>query len=452
MGGTPHNRQSRARSLGACLGLAALLLTAAPRPALAIYGDTMGLFGVDGSLRMIGAGILNPPTEVPDELDSLVSPLLPDRGDGVSQLLVRLAAGGWPTDWMTYEAHLVQSISMTTAATSGVGVVGSAASGTRYRAVDAHWRWGKDEGIEAVMWPDRLNVSFALPFADVTVGRQAISFGKAHFWNPLDVFLAFDPFQFDRDYKAGVDALRMDFPLDDFSGLTVVGVMADPSEEHLMYRSGALLRLWGMLFDWDLALQSGLVYGGYHVGAGAVGELLGLETRFEASYLHPEAVDTLEQPDAPGALPVLETPAMFTGVFGLARRFESSLFVSVEYLYNGAGRETADMAWALLADAQIQHVSEHVLGTMATYELFPLLNLSLATVVALDDPSVLVQPGLVYSAADEVEILAGAMLAFGKRPGIKDAASLASFSTSSLVHSEFGTYPHMFYVEMKAYF
>ena len=48
----------------------------------------------------------------------------------------------------------------------------------------------------------------AFRFAGLTIGRQAVSFGKAHFWNPLDVFLAFDPFQFDRDYKPGVDAQR----------------------------------------------------------------------------------------------------------------------------------------------------------------------------------------------------------------------------------------------------
>ena len=37
------------------------------------------------------------------------------------------------------------------------------------------------------------------------------------------MFLAFGSTQFDRDYKAGVDALRVDAPLGDFSGVTVVG-------------------------------------------------------------------------------------------------------------------------------------------------------------------------------------------------------------------------------------
>ena len=35
---------------------------------------------------------------------------------------------------------------------------------------------------------DRLNVRFDLASLDVTLGRQAITFSQAYFWNPLDVF------------------------------------------------------------------------------------------------------------------------------------------------------------------------------------------------------------------------------------------------------------------------
>lgn len=77
--------------------LLALALLAWPRAAPAIVGDTMGLFGVEGSVRMIAAGLINPTIGVPADLRPLVDPLLPDAGDGVSQVLLRLTAGGWPT-------------------------------------------------------------------------------------------------------------------------------------------------------------------------------------------------------------------------------------------------------------------------------------------------------------------------------------------------------------------
>ena len=424
--------------------LLALAFLAWPRPASALVGDTMGLFGLDGSVRMIMSGMRNPEVSYPEDLAAFVVPSLPRNAYGVSQTLIRLAAGGWPTDWLSYEAHLVQSVHFSTLAE----VLGSAPTATRYRLVNARWTWAEDEGLRAAMWPDRLNVSVALPFADLAVGRQAISFGKAQFWNPLDVFLAFDPFEFDRDYKPGVDALRLEIPIDDFSGVTAVGVLADPSEDDTWLRSAALLRVWGMLWDWDFALQGGAVHGGYQAGGAAIGEMGPLELRAEAAYFHPG------EREGPNSATLPDYPAAFTGVLGLGRRFENTLYLSAEYLYNGAGRADDATAWALVEEGHAQHVSEHVAGLFASYELTPILTTSLGAVTALDDPSILVQPGLIYYAAGEVEIVAGAMLAFGERPSVDagSANSLWEMRASDLRKSELGSYPHVFYVEAKAYF
>jgi len=404
----------------------------------------MGLFGLDGSVRMIMSGFRNPEISYPEELAPFVVPSLPKEQYGVSQTLLRLTAGGWPTDWLSYEAHLVQSVSFSTAPE----LLDAPAAVTRYKLVDARWTWAEDDGLHAAMWPDRLTVSVALPFADVAVGRQAITFGKAQFWNPLDVFLAFDPFAFDRDYKPGVDALRLEIPIDDFSGVTAVGALADPSEDETWLRSAALLRLWGMLWDWDFALQGGAVHGGYHAGAGAVGELGPLELRAEAAYFHPGSDESLEAARLP------DYPAAFTGVIGLGRRFENTLYLSAEYLYNGAGRAGDAAAWALLEDGHAQHVSEHLAGLFASYELTPILTTSVGAVAAFDDPSALIQPGLIYYAAGEVEIVAGAMLAVGEGPAVptSTANELWELETSDLRRSELGSYPRVFYLEMKAYF
>ena len=45
------------------------------------------------------------------------------------------------------------------------------------------------------------------------------------------------------------------------------------------------------------------------------------------------------------------------------------------------------------------------------------------------------------------------MLAFGERPAYRTTgASLSGLASGTLGGSEFGTYPHVFYLEMKAYF
>jgi hypothetical protein len=62
-----------------------------------------------------------------------------------------------------------------------------------------------------------------------------------------------------------------------------------------------------------------------------------------------------------------------------------------------------------------------------------------------------VQPGLVWSLLDEVEVVAGALWSFGSRPAstpptIGDPLGLAG------LRSEFGSFPHVWYAEVKAYF
>ena len=71
------------------------------------------------------------------------------------------------------------------------------------------------------------------------------------------------------------------------------------------------------------------------------------------------------------------------------------------------------------------------------------------------------QPGFIYSAADEVDILTGALISFGERTRVdgavyvpEDLGNLSNIEVEiyNEPRSEFGSYPHFFYVEMKAYF
>ena len=62
----------------------------------------------------------------------------------------------------------------------------------------------------------------------------------------------------------------------------------------------------------------------------------------------------------------------------------------------------------------------------------------------MQDGSWLAQPGLAYAAADEVELVAGAIVASGPRP----RADTSGFK----LRSEFGTYPNFYYLETKLYF
>ncbi len=371
--------------------------------------------------------------------------------------LLRITIDGHPTNRLTFEAHVVQSYTYAgvasafgPAATGGFGLV---AGDSRYRAVDANADWLQTQHHAASLWVDRLNVKIRLPRADVTVGRQPIMFGKTYFWNPLDEFLPFDARQVDRDYKSGVDAVRVDVPTGPFSGVNVVVAPGRQIGASGTYRTGdALLdaswygsailgRYYTTARGWDLATQAGKVYGAYEVGGGAVGELAHLEVRGEATY-------TWALPSAP--LPALLSSHVIgdqlLAVAGVGRRFENTLSVELEYFHNGAGQPPNNLDAALVAfstGASLQ-LGREISGLTLGYEFRPILTGDLAILHSWSDGSTLVQPTVSYSLSDNSDLIAGTAIGLGPAPAVDER--------TTHVRSEFGSYPRAVFVEFKVYF
>ena len=383
------------------------------------------------------------------------------------QTLLRMIAEDRRGERWSWEAHLVQSHTWRSAdPTSGAGDR-LAGGRLRYRALDLTWDWwtaggpAADPGDRnsASLWLDRANARLSLPSADVTIGRQAITFGKAYFWNPLDVFLPFDPNQFDRDYKAGVDALRVDLPRGDFSGVTLVAawgreiavdgvrptgtyVCGDRFADVSWYGSAVLGRYFTNFRGWDVAVQGGKIYGGYQLGGALVGELGPLEIRAEGAYLW--ALDS----DRP-------LPAPFEGeqliedhlalVLGGGHTFPSSFFFQVEHFVNGAG-DPDDLAKALLRleTGAALNLGRHVTGLVAGYDLTPLVRGQLAALYSWSDGSFQLQPLVTVSLADNADLLFGVNLNHGERPVVgPEGIELMS---------EFGSFPNVLFSEVKFYF
>jgi len=302
------------------------------------------------------------------------------------------------------------------------------------------------------VWLDRFNVKVAVPRADITVGRQAISFGKTYFWNPLDVFLPFDPNQFDRDYKGGVDALRLDLPLGNVAGVNLVGALgreitaertfADGGDtwHSSWYGSALLARVFTNLHGWDLSAQGGKIYGGGQIGAGVVGEIGPLETRAEAAYFWAQHSAPLPAP-LYGHLVADNAQA----VAGVGHRFDSSLTLQVEHFYNGAGDpNNLPLALLRLETGAALDLGREISGVLVSYELLPILLAKVTTLYSWSDDSVEVQPTLSLSTSDNSEWLLGVNLNRGDRP-------VAAVPLPQL-QSEFGSYPDFFFTEFKLYF
>ncbi|MBU0513393.1 MAG: hypothetical protein KJ621_01350, partial [Proteobacteria bacterium] len=376
------------------------------------------------------------------------------RFDASSQTILRLTAAGRPQRGLSYEVHLVQAYTFSSArGGGGAGWFGAAAGRARYRFVGLSRDWYQDRDHLATLWFDRLNLKIALAFADLTVGRQAITFGKAYFWNPLDVFLPFDPRQFDRDYKAGVDAVRLDIALGRFSGINLIAafgrelnvwgtyVAGDQDLRASWYGSALLARAFTTVRNWDLAVQGGKIYGGYQLGGALVGEVWTVQLRAEAAVFWADEPRPLP---APFTGDLLEDHV--TAVIGLGRRFEGSLHVEGEYLYNGSGRP-GDLTTALarVAGGGSFHLGRHLLGLTLSYDILPILTGRLAVLYSLSDSSIQIQPILTWSVSDNASLILGVALNRGRRPQTGPGGMIR-------IRSEFGAYPDYYYLQFKFYF
>jgi hypothetical protein len=417
---------------------------AGPRVAWALSGDSESAFGLDGRLSTTNL--------LMDNYD--FKPFFGNNStDQTSQNVLRLIGAGRPTEQLNYEVHGLQSYTYSsTRRETGAAIFGTGGTDTRYRAVDASWDWYEANKSSASLWLDRLNLKAALAKVDIIAGRQPISFGKAYFWNPLDIFLPFDPRQFDRDYKAGVDALRMDVPFGSFTGINLIGVAGrelDYSGKYLdhgnlnasWYGSALLARSFTTLQGWDLAVQGGKIYGGYQLGGGLVGEIGPVETRAEAAYFWAQASEPLPSP--------LEGEVVedsFTAVVGFGHRFENTLTVEIEYLYNGAGdSHDLDASFVRFASGSILQMSRDLTGFLISYEFEPVITGQFTALYSWDDPSAQIQPILTWSPSNNTELLLGASINFGDRPKTDSSGQVK-------LRSEFGTFPDYYFMEFKLYF
>jgi hypothetical protein len=413
--------------------------------AFGLMGDSEKGLGLDGSVRTFPF-LLDQDGTFPFSRQNEV--------DGLFQTILRLTAAGRPSDSFSYEVHWVQSATLSTRNLSaGTGVTfGNTADVLRYRVLNASWNVLNEERISAVSSFDRFNAKMAFDWGDVTAGRQAITIGETFFWNPLDVFFPFDANQFDRDYKPGVDALRVDIPLGLFSGVNLIGAAGprvemgagvssgNNPEDASWYGSAVLGRVFTHLTSWDFSLQAGKIFGGWQVGAGAVGDVGPMQVRWEAAQFWAMPSDPLPLP-LKGDL----VEDSFLGVFGLGHRFKNSLSLDFEYFYNGAG-DPGNLA-AALARSQFGsslQLSRHLIGLVARYELTPLTTAQVSTIVSLCDGSTQVQPLFTISVSNDMDLLIGTVLNFGSPPD--------QTGSSLKIQSEFGTLPDVFFLEWKVYF
>jgi hypothetical protein len=403
----------RPRPLGAA-AVVAILSCASAAAGQSEPADTASPFTMRMSLK--SSALL---TRAPD--DTL---LFPDRETATGFWRFRLEPSFAISDSAGVDVAVEQRVLLFSSPTTtvGAGVLPSEANAPfRIRALD--WRVVSSADAEWRAEVDRAAVHAQLARATVTVGRQAIGWGRGVLFGAVDIFAPFTPLEADREWRRGVDAVRADVKLTDRSSLDLVGAFGNAIDQ-----SALAARLRGYARQVDVELVAGRRAEDPFAGVTSSVALGDVE-------IHGEA-------------------ARFGGVMkalaGGSYRFPfgSGLLVYAEYHYSGYGAPTPDAIVRQLQDPAFQArylrgdtqiLGRHAIGVLASYEWSPELAGSGLWLQSPDDGSGVAVPSITYTMNDRWSMALSGYVPFGRQPA------------GAVLGSEFGASPLALFVQLRWY-
>ncbi len=276
---------------------------------------------------------------------------------------------------------------------------------------------------------DRLSVSLVGSSWEVTAGRQAISWANTLFLTPADPFSPFDPSDPFREYRGGVDAVRVRaFP----GPFTEIEAVVRPAETSLGTTWTALGRVQSSVGGWALGGWAGMLHDEAAAAVFATGSLGATALRAEASL----------RKDSGGGSAV-------RGTVGFDRYFtpgDKDLVWIVELQYDGFGVESTSNLLTILGSkpfvrGEMQVLGEWSLATQGAYQVHPLVGIDALLLTNLRDGSALLAAGLSWSATAAASVRLGLFVGAGD-----DAVGPTSLG------SEYGSVPEIGYLSVTWFF
>jgi hypothetical protein len=248
----------------------------------------------------------------------------------------------------------------------------------------------------------------------------------------VDLFAPFSPLEVDREWRAGIDAIRADVTLTDRSSIDVVGAFGESLDG-----SALAVRARGYAGSIDLELIGGRrgrdVFGGVTSSA-AVGDA---EVHGEvAAFRMPSGVDR---------------DVVWKGVVGGSYRVPvgAGILAVAEYHYSGFGAKHPEQIVALLTTpafvgrfirGDFQILSRHAVGVAVSHEASPEITYSGQWLHNPADQSGIVAPALTYTFNDGVSLLGAVYLPYGTPPD------------GGVLRSEYGAAPLSGLLQLRCYF
>jgi hypothetical protein len=300
--------------------------------------------------------------------------------------------------------------------------------------------WPIAEELPYLSWTqeiDRLWVSAEAGPLRVTAGRQAVGWGRGVLFGAVDIFAPFPALQADREWRAGVDAVRVDVKLGQHLAVDAVGAFG-PTLDGSAF--GARVR--GYLGDVDGEVVVGWRARDPFAGLTASAAVGDVEVHAELA--------VFRTPDPwPGGMGADQRIAPMA-VAGASYRIPAGkgIYLLAEYYHSGFGFESARAVIPSLADPGVrerllrgdtQTLGRDTAALILSYEATEELTATLTVLESLQDGSGIAAPGATVRLGNRVAVSAALYPSWGARPA---GGSLGSF---------WGTAPMAGYVQVAVY-
>ena len=296
------------------------------------------------------------------------------------------------------------------------------------RSIDLSSVFIDEERLKVWHDVDRLALTLNTDLGDVTVGRQAITWGISNLFPVADLWAQFSPFELDTEEKPGIDAVRvLSYPA---GSLELDAVVADRgSAEDLSAGIRASLSLpWA-----DLYLGGGKFWNEAMILGGVAAPVGSWKLRAEGVLPY-----DLDQDD-------LDLPRLTLGV----DRLGGELLLSGEYHFNGVGAASVEDYGETIEDPRYARgesyfLGRHYLGGFGSWTPGnDRLSLTLSAMVNLVDPSTILSPALTYDFGQETRLSVGGYISSGNPPELEPVPTLKS---------EYGMYGDLLFTTVSIYF
>ena len=148
--------------------------------------------------------------------------------------------------------------------------------------IDLQGTLSRGEHVQVRHRIDRLQFMWSPgEFVDLNIGRQAISWGTTFYLTPADPFVPFSPSDTFRQYRRGIDALRVRAYPDSLSEMDLVVRPSRLGGREELTVLGRMLTTWK---GWEISAWGGSLYGDAAAAFGSAGEIADWAVRFEAVF------------------------------------------------------------------------------------------------------------------------------------------------------------------------